>query len=278
MYSCYRFPKAIEDTSSHRFRASDDMCYPYAYYYFVNEATRTPNATEILFAFDENRDGMIDFLELGVLERMLSTAISGVVSKTKLRKELDACLLLSEIKQFCPACSSACKTISELLSSISNNYSSYPYVVASQKDFDDILYEPIKGSLNKIRQILRSVENADFKFLCLQDGLNHERDDILESITTYGDGLQRLFPKPSPFENEILQKKRNYMIRRSPKIGSLSKSFPKNQHDSLRNELFLILTLCFAVCGYLIFLVKKRKFGGRPRKNNTWRRYIALKC
>ena len=179
----------FEQTSSHRFRSSQDMNFSHSYYYFVQQATHKPSDVEFISQFDVNGDDAFDAQELEIVRIELEKAL---ISET-LKENLIRCFST-------PQTSVSCEKNSLLIGDVKHEVTTYKHEVVT--DHKNIKYLPLVGSPDQVSASLEGliVELSRYKFLCLNDGIDHENSDSKQSEQIYLDALDQMFPERSPFE------------------------------------------------------------------------------
>ena len=177
-------------TSSHKFRAKNDIQMAFAYFYYIIHKKQVYNAKQYwIDHIDHNHNNQLDFYESIYLSVYLNNGIRINLNETYFKNitqviDYDTFLNSTTLQH-------------DLLHKISNEQQyKYEEVSLDQVDF----YMISTNNHTIVQKRLDEIIANKHKFICLNDDMNHTHDIQQELHHVIQSFYQTLYPIPSPYE------------------------------------------------------------------------------
>uniref|UniRef100_A0A2C9K5A8 N-acetylglucosamine-1-phosphotransferase subunits alpha/beta n=1 Tax=Biomphalaria glabrata TaxID=6526 RepID=A0A2C9K5A8_BIOGL len=211
-----RFPKEWDATSSHKIRSSTDMQYAFAYYYYLMGVTIATSVEEIFNQMDTDHSGILSDREIRTLAARMYDLPLYLETLTGLEAMLTNCshnqsdptlLTLSEdqkenyydksMPHVTKYLFTHCDAIEQLVKSKFKPKLKYKYITS---DDADITFKMIHTNVSHVVGQLDDIRKHPKKFICLNDNIDHSRDEAKTVKAILQDFYESLLPIPSQFE------------------------------------------------------------------------------
>ncbi len=276
-----KFRTEFDLTSSHRLRSSNDMQFAFSYYYFIMSELEEFNASKLFDEFDINQNGLLDDIELMIINFKLSSrpfsssnlgaSISDMFTlNSDLSKQLNDCKsnLTENLtnglinKQQFISCDSFVNYLKEKLWNLDtkSNNARFKYKHESVGD-EDTKFVMIAGDPLEIEIKLNNLIREPQKFICLNDNIDYKikyEANELKRLLKYF--YSTLFPLSSMFETSIT-------TSASSSSSIMSTHFKLDLNLKLTNFLNDYIILILALLFLIILLICIKKLF-RSRKKN----------
>ncbi|KAH9518792.1 hypothetical protein Btru_006280 [Bulinus truncatus] len=211
-----RFPKEWDTTSSHKIRSSTDMQYAFAYYYYMMGVTVPVSVQDIFNEIDTDHSGVLSDREIRTLaarmydlplyletltglEMMFSNCSQNLSDPTvaSLTQEQIENYYDKSMPQVTKYFFLHCEAIEQLVKSKFKPKLKYKYTTA---DDSDITFKMIHTNVSHVVGQLDDIRKHPKKFICLNDNIDHSREEAKTVKAILQDFYESLLPIPSQFE------------------------------------------------------------------------------
>ncbi|KAL0280655.1 UNVERIFIED_CONTAM: hypothetical protein PYX00_001881 [Menopon gallinae] len=214
-----RFPEEWKNTSSHKLRASTDMQFAFAYFYFIVGWVVERDIADIFDEIDTDGSGTWSDREVRTLltrlygvplsypivlefeeyitncSRMITTPMDEV--STPLYERYSD----SKLPTITKSLIEHCPTLIEMLKEQFGTVPRYKHEIVKDT-YHDVIFKMIISNLSKVIESLDVIRSNPRKFICLNNNMdtkqNSKENDIVKAVLQ--DFYQSLYPKRSSFE------------------------------------------------------------------------------
>ncbi|CAL1547114.1 unnamed protein product [Lymnaea stagnalis] len=209
-----RFPKEWDATSSHKIRSSTDMQYAFAYYYYMMGVTVSVSVEDVFHQMDTDHSGVLSDREIRTfaarmydlplyletltgLEAMFSNCSQNLSDPTHLTEENIEHYYEKSMPQVTKHLFVNCDAIGQLVKSKVKPKLKYK---TSPVDDSDITFKMIHTNVSHVVGQLDDIRKHPKKFICLNDNIDHTREEAKTVKAILQDFYESLLPIPSQFE------------------------------------------------------------------------------
>lgn len=209
-----RFPNEFDKTSSHKLRSPEDMQFALSYFYYVIDQTKAFNVSQVFEEVDVDKSGTLSDRELRTLltrfnklpldtktiGKFLNTLKNcsgsargkqtGTRSKAEQQHGYDLPVITGELLR-------NCEPILKQLNDSKKKENKFKHEIVGE---EDIAFKMIKNNASRVLQQLDEIRKNKKKFICLNDNIDHEKENSSEVKSVLVDFYESLFPTPSQFE------------------------------------------------------------------------------
>lgn len=227
----HRWPSLWNSTASHRFRSTSDFQYAFLYYYYLQLQSAPLHWSDFAVQIDTNGDGYFTADEFHALARFLHGKTASDIELNDLLTGLQRCSPITESpirtpveKNFwnrtlnfdtltvpqvlqCPHIVSTLHTVLSSSTSTTTTSMLRPKFQTRRGVHTDVEFFPMPSNVSVAKRRLEAIELKRPKFVCINDDMKDADNDeeTAETQRLLAEFYQRVFPRPSPFENQIQQ-------------------------------------------------------------------------
>lgn len=193
-----------ETTSSHPFRASDDMQFAFAYFYFLINERQEWNWPHTFARVDSDGSGVLDENEWRSLWVMLHEP---PIDEGKMTEKWIA---ISENNSL-PITAGRIADSPDLYEQLRKAVTSRPRNPTDLKDTDEVGFVMVRNDDKSLVERLDGIRRKRHKHICLNDNLRHDAPDTPHVKQVVHRFYQSLLPKPCSFELEPQPRRTAYL-------------------------------------------------------------------
>ncbi|XP_022777777.1 N-acetylglucosamine-1-phosphotransferase subunits alpha/beta-like [Stylophora pistillata] len=256
-------PEEFDQTSSHKFRSSEDMQFAFSYNYFVVGQKKDPNVIEFFADVDADHSGVLSEREMRTLAARLYTLPLDLNDLNSLEKTLLRCDNRSvpdtnssiPSHQGLPLVSleflQQCDPLLKLLNDSYKGAAKYKYETVGD---EDVAFHMIRDNATAVLRQLDNIRGKKKKFVCLNDNIDHSKKDAELIKALLVDFYESLFPIPSQFE--LPQGYTNRFLQ----ISELNEFMKERENIKFWTNIILVILVVAAVFsifpGILFYLIQ----------------------
>jgi UDP-N-acetylglucosamine-lysosomal-enzyme len=191
-----RFRDRWELTSSHKLRHTMDMQYSFSYFYYIIDAPRPYNETEVWNEyFDVDHNGTLDDNEFRTLAVYLLPTPMKETQLATFKAELLNCtngswpLTLNHVL----SCNQSAVRMREV-------FAKRKQFRHELRDTEQVAFLMVANNDTTLQSRLDGIRLKRHKFICLNDNLNHSDPTAAESVRLLQEFYRSMFPTRSAFE------------------------------------------------------------------------------
>ncbi|GFO26810.1 N-acetylglucosamine-1-phosphotransferase subunits alpha/beta-like, partial [Plakobranchus ocellatus] len=211
-----RFPQQWEETSSHKFRDSKDMQYSFSYFYYLMGLTENITIESVFDDMDTDMSGILSDREIRTLAtRMydlplyleILTGLEDVFKncsshiddsvKEQLPESVVENYYDKEMPQVTKMLFTTCEELTTLIIEKFKPRQKYKTV---EMDDREVTFKMIHTNVSFVVGQLDDVRKHPKKFICLNDNIEHSKEEAKTVKAVLQDFYESMFPKPSQFE------------------------------------------------------------------------------
>ncbi|KAK3088613.1 hypothetical protein FSP39_021285 [Pinctada imbricata] len=275
------FEKEWAVTSSNKVRSSNDMQFAFSYFYFLMGVKRNVTVEEIFDKMDTDKSGILSDREIRTLATRLYVLPLDLQTLSGLEKIFINCSetvnfsssILREIQSLeqehyydksLPQVSrhlfTQCPSVQHLIHEHFKPVQKYQFTL---EDDEEIAFKMVKTNISTVVGQLDDIRKNPKKFICLNDDIDHSRDDAKTVKAILQDFYESVFPLQSKFE--LPRDYRNRFLT----MKELREW--KEYRDWLKfwTHLTLVVLVIFTVASFFgdkIEAAQKKYFRGRSRR------------
>lgn len=223
------FPEQWTTTSSHQFRASNDMQFSFAYFYFlINERLEEPWLPHLI---DTDNDGALSRNEF---RTAWSIAYGTPIKDEESMNDSFSLLSLNDTQ----AVSLHRLSDSPLYDQLRSAWSRTPRNPTELHDASSVAFVMVKNNDTDLQGKLDGIRRDRHKFICLNDNLHHDDPNTVIVKKMLRDFYDSILPNESDFEKKT-----------------------KSNRFKMQAFLFWLIPAmcCMALCGYVSVIARRRK-------------------
>ncbi|CAE1268162.1 GNPTAB [Acanthosepion pharaonis] len=209
------FPQEWEVTSSHRIRSSDDMQFAFAYFYYLMGVTVEVNPAEIFDETDTDMSGVLSDREFRTLATRLYTLPLDLVTLSTLEAKIINCSEIypelekevpehikekyyeTKMPQLTKDFFLQCPAITDVIKENFKPQPKYKYIIHEDHE---TTFQMIKTNISAAVSQLDRIRKHPKKFICLNDNIDHGKEESQTVKAILKDFFESMYPIPSRFE------------------------------------------------------------------------------
>ncbi|BFZ05151.1 hypothetical protein BsWGS_08190 [Bradybaena similaris] len=211
-----RFPMEWDATSSHKIRSSTDMQYAFAYYYYVMGVTEEISVEQVFSMMDTDHSGALSDREIRTLAARMYDLPLYLETLTGLEAILVNCsqtVTDPTLQNFSEDQREAYYDknmpqvtryfflhCDELVQVVKSKFKPVPKYKTTIVNDDDIAFKMVHTNVSHVVGQLDDIRKHPKKFICLNDNIDHRKDEARTVKAILQDFYESLVPVPSQFE------------------------------------------------------------------------------
>ncbi|OWF50745.1 N-acetylglucosamine-1-phosphotransferase subunits alpha/beta-like isoform X2 [Mizuhopecten yessoensis] len=210
------FPEEWAVTSSHKIRSSDDMQFAFSYYYYLMGVTTNVTIAQVFDEMDTDKSRVLSDREIRTLATRLFDLPLNLPMLVKIEDMMRNCsthLPEEVIREYPPVPKETyyeegmpqvtrnlfthCEPMIELVHKNFKPVNKYSFTIM---DDAEIAFKMIKSNISTVVGQLDDIRKHPKKFICLNDNIEHNKEDAQTVKAILQDFYEAVFPIPSQFE------------------------------------------------------------------------------
>lgn len=210
------FPEEWAVTSSHKIRSSDDMQFAFSYYYYLMGVTKNVTIGQVFDEMDTDKSRVLSDREIRTFATRLFELPLNLPMLVKIEDMMRNCskhLPADVIREYPPVAEETyyeegmpqvtrnlfihCGPMIELVHQNFKPVNKYSFTLM---DDTEIAFKMIKSNISTVVGQLDDIRKHPKKFICLNDNIDHNKEDAKTVKAILQDFYEAVFPIPSQFE------------------------------------------------------------------------------
>ncbi|XP_033751371.1 LOW QUALITY PROTEIN: N-acetylglucosamine-1-phosphotransferase subunits alpha/beta-like [Pecten maximus] len=210
------FPEEWAVTSSHKIRSSDDMQFAFSYYYYLMGVTKNVTIEQVFDEMDTDKSRVLSDREIRTFATRLFELPLNLPMLVKIEDMMRNCskhLPADVVQEYPPVAEETyyeegmpqvtrnlfihCDPMVELVHKNFKPVNKYSFTLM---DDAEIAFKMIKSNISTVVGQLDDIRKHPKKFICLNDNIEHNKEDAKTVKAILQDFYEAVFPIPSQFE------------------------------------------------------------------------------